>query len=155
MHFKVSYRMQKNLPLLNFNLLYSSMKVKSPLPAQGYVVVSIENQEVCILGQSSVSHRQCAISGPLLVLWNKFLLEFSHARLFTYCLWLLLYCSGRVVKFWQRLYSPQSFQYLLSGSFTEEACWRPLFLLNFVLQCPCRTIANIFTKLEFRFLCKT
>lgn len=36
-----------------------------------------------------------AKSGPLFVLQNKFLLAFSHAFLFPYCLWLLIHCSGR------------------------------------------------------------
>lgn len=35
-------------------------------------------------------------SGPLFKFGNKVLLEHTHASLFTYCLWLLLCCNGRV-----------------------------------------------------------
>lgn len=81
--------------ILNFNPLYSSREVKSPLPAQNMQLYPMGNQEVCTLDQGSATHSPCANSGSLHVSQNKFLLAFSNAHLFPYCLWLLLQCSGR------------------------------------------------------------
>ena len=51
---------------------------------------------------------------------NTALLEWSHIYLFTFWLWLLLHFDGRVEELWQRLYGPQSLNYVLSGSYQKH-----------------------------------
>ena len=65
----------------------------------------------------------------LSVFLNKVLLEHSHTtHLFTYCLWLLLCNNSRAGELPQRPYGPQSLKHLLSGSFTDKACWLLVYI---------------------------
>lgn len=69
--------------------------------------------------------------GPSACFLNRLLLEHSPAHLFTYCLWLLLYCSGRVGWLQQRLNGPQTLRYLLSGPLQKKFAnlWSILLVL--------------------------
>ena len=49
--------------------------------------------------------------GQLLTFVNEVVLEHSHACLFVCCLWMLLYCDGRVEQSWQTPWNPQSLYY--------------------------------------------
>lgn len=56
------------------------------------------------LKQESASHSPWATSDLLLALISEVVLEHSHTRLFTCCLWLLLGSGGRAEELHQRPY---------------------------------------------------
>lgn len=73
---------------------------------------------------------------------NKVLSEQSLIDLFTYCLWLLLCCSGIVQQLQQRQYSPQSIKYLPPGPLQNkfaDLCVTPLPRQHPLRPCPVLT----------------